>query len=118
MKKILIVIIIIYLLVFVSCSNDIVLTNQAWSYEKEICTVEFSIKSNRDYNIIRRIRIIAHSQRHIGKGAIINDVIGEKTLCMELKPREEKKWTGTINLFPNIRPSMVVITLAHIDALQ
>jgi hypothetical protein len=113
MKKIFIVIIIIYSLVFVSCSNDIVLTNQAWSYEKEICTVEFSIKSNRSYYIIRKIQIIAHSLKHIGRGAVRNDVIGEKTFFIELKPREEKKWTGTINLFPNIRPSMVVINFSE-----
>lgn len=109
MKNIFIVIIVIYSIAFVSCSNDIVLTNQAWSYEKGICTVEFSIKSNRDYDVILWIRIIAHSREDIGRGAIINDVIGEKTLYMELKPREEKKWTGTINLLPNIRPNMMVI---------
>lgn len=99
MKNIFIVIIIVYSLVFVSCSNDIVLTNQAWSYEKEICTVEFSIKSNRDYNIIRRIRIIAHSQKDIGRGAVINNVIGEKIFYIEYSQGKKKDGLEQLTCF-------------------
>ncbi len=110
MKRIFIVIIVIYSSALVSCSKDIALTNQAWSYEKGICTFEFSIKNNKDYDVIRRIRIIAYSLKDIGGQTIVSYVIGKKAFYIVLKPREEKKYTGTINLILNIRPSMVVIS--------
>ncbi len=108
MKKLFSVIIVIFALV--SCSKDIELTNQAWTYDKGICTVEFSIKNNKDYDAIRRIRITAFSLKDIGMKTIVSYVIGKKTFYIALKPREEKKYTGTINLFLNIRPDMVVIS--------
>lgn len=110
MKKILIVIIVIYSIALISCRNDIVLTSQAWSYDKGICTAEFSIKNNKGQDEIRIIRITAHRLEIISYGGIVDTVIGEKTFYMGLKPGEEKKWTGTIELFPNICPNTVIIS--------
>ena len=109
MNKIFIVIVVIYSFALVSCSRGIVLTDQTWRDEDGICTVEFTIKNNTDNEAIRRIQITAYIVKDDGWRAIMSDIIAEKAFYIGLKPGEEKKWTGTIELFLGMRPSMVVI---------
>ncbi len=93
-----------------SCNNDVELTEQDWSYVNDICKVEFSLKNNDSIEAIRKIRIIAHRQKDIGKGAVVNKIKEKKTITLKLMPSEEKTYIETINLIPNSRPSMVVVS--------
>lgn len=109
MKKLFITTIVLFTFALVSCSRDIELKNQDWSCEKGSCKVEFSLKNNKDARTIQKVRIIAHNQRDIGKGAIIDNIIGEKTVYIELKAREQKNCAETFYLSSYLNPSMVVI---------
>ena len=110
MKKLYITTIVLFAFFLASCSKDIELKNQNWSCEKGKCKVEFLIKNNKDQETIQKVRIIAHNQRDIGKGAIVDNIIGEKTFYVELKAREQKNCTETINLSSYLKSSMVVIS--------
>ena len=110
MKNLFITIIVLFAFTLVSCSKDIELKNQDWSCEKGTCKVDFSLKSNKDHETIQKVRIIAHSQKDSGKGAVVDNIIGEKTVYIELKATEQKNCTETINLSSYLKPSMVVIS--------
>ena len=93
-----------------SCSREIKLSNEKWYYAKGVCEVTFTIRNNEDNEATRIVRILAHRLKDIGKVAVVNDIIGEKTVVVHLKPREKLEVRETISLMLNLRPSMVVVT--------
>ena len=106
----------IILLAFVlySCGIEVELDDKKWSYENKKLKISFILKNNGYSESLRKVKIIAHKQRDIGHGAIVNDIIGEKIITVHLQPREEIKITDEIDLLLNLRPTMVVFN--HFDA--
>ena len=45
----------------------------------------------------------------MGKGAVVSDIIGEKTIFVTLKPNEELRIEERMQLLFNQKPSMVTI---------
>ena len=84
------------------------------NYENGKCEVTFTLKNNEYNERSRKVRIVAHRQSNIGKGAVVNDILGEKTFLVYLKPREKKEITETVDLFPNLRPTIVIVR--HFEA--
>ena len=92
-----------------ACGKDIELISQNWSYEDGICKGDFILKNNMDNFSTRKVRTVAHRQRNIGKGAVVNDILGEKVLHLGLRPHEIVEKTEPIDLIPNLRPSMIIV---------
>lgn len=91
-----------------ACSDSIEITNQKWKYENRQCKVAFTIKNNEHSGTLRKVKITVFRQRNIGD-AIVNDILGEKTLFIEIKPNEVLDVEETIKLILNKRPTMVTI---------
>ena len=99
---------IISILIF-SCSEKIEIYDQEWSYENQHCKVAFKIRNNEDYEKSIKVKLTAHKQRNLGKGGMVNDIIGEKTIIVDLRASEEQSFEETIKLLINKRPSMVTV---------
>jgi hypothetical protein len=97
------------LLYFYSRSSGVEILKQTWVYNKDQCSVSFSVKNNKNVSIKRKFKITAYKQKKIGKGAIVSDVIGEKVLIIDFKPKEIIDLEETVKLLLNVKPSMVVI---------
>jgi hypothetical protein len=103
-----------YFLIFVAyllllaCSDSIEITNQKWKYENRQCKITFTIKNNEHSGTSRKVKITAFRQRYIGD-ATVSDIIGEKTLYIDIKPNEVLDVEETIKLILNKKPTMVTV---------
>lgn len=97
------------------CGRDVELSSQDWSYKNGECTVRMILKNNTDLRTTRGVRIIAHRQRNIGRGAIVNSIIGEKIITVDLHPLEIRRITEQVVLPFPAKPSMVTVTQFRLD---
>jgi hypothetical protein len=95
-------------LLLYACSDSIEITNQKWRFENRQCKVAFTIKNNEHSGTLRKVKITAFRQRYIGD-AIVSDILGEKTLFIEIKPNEVLDVEETIKLILNKKPTMVTV---------
>lgn len=61
---------------FFQKDDDVKISNITWAYDNSTCFVSFKIINNSHNALLRNVRITAHWQRNIGKGAVVNDIIG------------------------------------------
>lgn len=71
--------------------DDISISNVQWECSHGACNVSFNIANRSNNKSQRKIRIRAHSQRMIGKGAIVNEIVGEKNLTLSIAPFERRQ---------------------------
>jgi hypothetical protein len=105
--------VIIFLIVaiyFYQKDDDVKISNITWAYNSGNCFVSFKIMNNSHNGLLRNVRITAHWQRNIGKGAVVNDIIGEKIITLELAPRSDQEFKESIKLSINRRPDIVSVS--------
>lgn len=105
-KNILYIVLLSFILL--SCSKEIELENKKWSYENGNLKFSFTIKNNGYIETNRNIHITAYTQKKIGRGAIVSDIIGDKIITVYLPPHEERKVEDSIKLLLNQKPTSVV----------
>jgi len=93
-----------------ACSKEVEITSHDWIFEKGSCEASFTLKSNASTEIDRKIRITAYRQKNIGKGARVNDTIGEKEFIITLKPNEKREFKEKVVLKIRTRPYMVIVS--------
>gem|GEM_PF-4921276 len=104
----------IILLIFVSvflwaCGKDVAIYEKNFSCDNGECIVKFEIQNSKYEEIDRKIYISLTRQRNIGKGAVVNDMLGEKSSIVHLKPNEKKVIEEPVKLILNKIPSMLII---------
>lgn len=92
-----------------SCSKDVKILDQNFTCENGLCVVKFKIENNIYEELDRKIYISLNRQRNIGKGAVVNDVLGEKSFIVHLKPNEKRVIEEPIKLIFNKMPSMLIL---------
>lgn len=97
------------------CGPDVELDSQDWNYQNGECTVRMILKNNSDLHTTRSVRIIVHRQRDIGRGAVVNRIIGEKIITIHLQPLETRSVTEQVVLPFPAKPSRVTITQFNPD---
>jgi len=101
---------ILTLFLIFGCGDEVAVENQKWTYEDGACSVTLKLKNHGYDTVDRKVTIVAHKLRDIGDGAIGDDIIGEKTTIVRLKPHEEKELLEIVALNPRRRPDMVVVS--------
>jgi len=86
------------------------LESHKWVYEEGVCNVTFKLRNDGNRVVDLNVRIVAHKQKSIGKGAVVDDIIGEKVVSVRIGQHEEKELSETLALFQNIRPDRVVVS--------
>jgi hypothetical protein len=109
-KYIIVAVIIFIIALYFYQKDDVKVSNVNWTYNDGSCFVSFKIKNNSHYDLSRNVRITAHFQRNIGKGAVVNDIVGEKIITFNLAPRADIEFKETLELNINRRPDIVSVS--------
>ena len=57
-------------------NDDVKISDIKWVTKGTICEVDFTVTNDSHANLVRNVKIVAHKQRTIGEGAIVNDILG------------------------------------------
>ncbi len=89
--------------------NKLSISDIKWDFEKESLNVTFLVRNNTREEVINKLSIRAFKDKRISN-AIVSDILGEKTITVNLFPGEEKALSENISLKLNIMPDVVAVT--------